>query len=175
MLIWFYIEFRKLISWAIGRIECIKASRRRDTNLLWRTPIWLMFPLHRCEHVRVSLSVGIIDRCTEQRNRFLKSVRFRMLFLRSEMPICASPCLSERCLWNSSCDRLVVYGPVSLPLKQFLWSFGCLWPSVVLSSKIVNAPSFYASLLQAIGSVKSLAFVPAGSVSSSSTLQTRLF
>ena len=83
------------------------------------------------------------------------------------------------CLWNSYCcwvqfssgwylraqESPYALHPVSgvspmLPLKQFQCWSGWQWPFLVLSRKIVEHFSFYASLLQAINGEMSLALCP---------------
>ena len=92
--------------------------------------------------------------------RQLSSVYFKMVFVRSENPICAPPRLSDvfptkRRLWNSSNVCLIDDGPFSF-----------------FQGRLSSASSFHASLLQAIDDALSLALsVPACAVSSSSTLR----
>ena len=81
-----------------------------------------------------------------------------MVSMRSEKPIISAP------------PRLSEVSPVS-PLKRFQCSSDWRWSSLVLSSKIVYRFLFWPPSPPGDRRCGILGFVPAGSVSSSSTLQ----
>ena len=78
---------------------------------------------------------------------FVSSVQFQMVSMRSQQTMCAPP------------GGLSKVSPAS-PLKRFQSSSDWRCPSLVLSRKIIYAPSFHASLLLAIDGVMSLALCP---------------